>query len=82
MSLKRWLTGRRPGAMAFKWPDSTNPTKAWEILRVRQRVEPAQPTTEPRRPDRLRLVCISDTHNLTDKLVRRLTRRALMKLVL
>eukprot|EP00048_Salpingoeca_helianthica_P015930 m.229481 g.229481 ORF g.229481 m.229481 type:complete len:277 (+) comp17753_c0_seq1:88-918(+) len=55
--------------MASKWPDSHNPTKAWEILQVKQKVEAVPPTTEPRRPDFLRLVCISDTHNLTNKLV-------------
>lgn len=39
------------------------------MLSVKQRVEEVEPTTAPRSVDHLRLVCISDTHNLTDKLV-------------
>ena len=62
---------------SYKWPDPHIPTKAWEILRVKQKVEgvPRLALTAPQPPNTLRLVCISDTHNITDNLVSLANRR-------
>lgn len=55
---------------SYTWPSSHNPTKAWEQLRVKQKCNKAETPFEddPQPPNTLRLVCISDTHNQTDKL--------------
>ena len=56
--------------MTNSWPPSGDATKAWEILSVRQRNEPVRlEISDEQRPDMLRLVCISDTHGQTDRLV-------------
>lgn len=53
----------------FKWPSPLDPSKAWDILKVHQEFQQISLPVQPQPPNTLRLVCISDTHNLTDKLV-------------
>ena len=57
--------------IAFRDEHAANPTKAWDILKVRQAVKSVSATkaTDPVPPGHVRLVCISDTHGLTDGMV-------------
>lgn len=50
-------------------PQTLHPTKAWDKLKVKQKVEkvaPLSPDT-PIREDHIRFVCISDTHTMLEK---------------
>lgn len=50
---------------------SADPHRAWEAIKRRQRVEvvtPLDPGAVPISPDKVRFVCLSDTHNRTNDL--------------
>lgn len=50
---------------------SDDPNAAWEAIKQRQKVKvlnPIDPATVPISPDKVRFVCMSDTHSKTDKL--------------
>lgn len=52
----------------FRYVD--NPTKAWEVLKLKQtakKVKPVDPSS-PKPPGHTRFVCISDTHSRTDQI--------------
>lgn len=51
------------------WPSSEDPNAAWKILSETQKVLPVTLPEEPQPPNTLRLVCISDTHTLTEGIV-------------
>lgn len=57
-------------ATSFVHPDTDEPTRAWEKLRVRQAYKRCKPMDllTPVSKDKVRFVCVSDTHNLTDKM--------------
>jgi len=51
-------------------PLTSNPTDAWDRLKLTNRVENVTPMTlgTPIPPDKVRFVCLSDTHTLTSKI--------------
>ncbi|XP_013381694.1 metallophosphoesterase MPPED2 [Lingula anatina] len=60
--------GELDGIKVHQFTD--NPTKAWSMLKVKQKVKKVTclPLDTPIYPDKVRFVCISDTHHQTHKM--------------